>query len=104
VSKLSSSGARWEAMKLRVWERDGWTCVACGRALERSHPDPKHDATVDHVVSKREALELGWSATEIDAESNLVSMCRYDNGLKQDKPAVRVDYYSPAWFPERYAA
>jgi hypothetical protein len=50
-----------------------------------------HDATVDHIVAKANGGP--------DEMNNLAAMCRRCNGMKQDKAALRVDYYSPHWFP-----
>lgn len=35
---------RWQLVRLRVFERDGWRCVLCGRAgrLECDHDPPLH--------------------------------------------------------------
>ncbi|WP_369128043.1 HNH endonuclease [Microbacterium plantarum] len=52
MSQQSSRGARWERLKPLVWEGDGWACTSCGNWLEREHPNPAHDATVDHVIAK----------------------------------------------------
>ncbi len=96
MSRQSSRGAKWERLKPLVWKRDNWTCTSCGNWLEREHPDAAHDATVDHVTPK--------TAGGRDELDNLTAMCRRCNGIKQDKAVVRVDWYNPRWFPERFAA
>lgn len=96
MSNQSSRGAKWQALRMTVLERDGWVCSACGNHLEENHPDPAHDATVDHVIAK----ENGGR----DVPENLVAMCRRDNGIKQDAPLLRVDWFNPRWFAEGFAA
>jgi len=92
MSKQSSRGKRWQALRKAVLDRDGWTCTACGAWLAEDHPDPHHDATVDHVIAK--------AAGGRDELSNLVAMCRFDNGRKSDKTLIRTDYWSPRWLPQ----
>ena len=39
---IHTANRRWELLRLRVFERDGWRCVNCGRAgrLECDHRVP----------------------------------------------------------------
>lgn len=88
MAKGSARGAAWEAQRLRVLNRDNWTCVVCGKHLEG------RDATVDH----RDPISLNPGATYLD--SDLQSMCRYHNGIKSDQVAVRLPYMSLDWFSD----
>ena len=94
MSKESSRGSAFQARRLAVLDRDGWVCTwpTCGKQLEG------RDATVDHVTPVAVALSMSWSRDEIDAESNLVAMCRKHNGQKRDQISIRVDYMNPTWF------
>lgn len=83
MSEQSSRGPAWDALRLRVLNRDGWICVYCGKALEGS------DATADHIIPK----DMGGE----DVESNLVACCRSDNGRKGAKLMVRMPWFNPAW-------
>jgi 5-methylcytosine-specific restriction endonuclease McrA len=83
LSKNSSRGAAWEALRLKVLNRDGWVCAYCGKALEGK------DATADHIIAK----ENGGK----DEMSNLVSSCRKCNGEKSDRVMVRMNYYNRGW-------
>lgn len=89
MSVGSNRGAAWTWLSLRIWERDGWQCGYCGNHLERKHPDPRHDATVDHITPK--------AAGGTDDPENLISSCRRCNGLKSDKVAVRMPWFNPHW-------
>ena len=83
MSKISSRGTSWDALRLKVLDRDGWTCNYCGKHLEGS------DGTADHVVPKN----LGGE----DRLDNLVAACRKCNGSKQDRTLIRMDYRNPRW-------
>ena len=83
MSKQSSRGADWNALRLRVLDRDGWTCLYCGKALEGS------DATADHIVPRDAGGE--------DADWNLVAACRACNGRKSNKVMIRMPWFNTAW-------
>ena len=53
------SGRRWRATRRRVFERDGWRCVQCGRAAPLE---------CDHIVP----LEKGGAPWDLD---NLQTLC-----------------------------
>lgn len=88
MSKYSASGAAWQAQRLRVLNRDGWVCSACGKALEGA------DATVDHI------LPVALNPDHDYTDDELVSMCRRDNGLKADKVNARLAWFNPRWLPD----
>lgn len=52
------TGGRWQAIRRRVMERDGWTCQLCGAPADE----------VDHVVP--------WSMGGTDDLDNLRALCR----------------------------
>lgn len=83
MSQHSSRGPEWDALRLRVLNRDGWICAYCGKALEGS------DATADHVIPKDAGGE--------DDEANLVAACRSCNGTKTNKVLVRMPWFNTAW-------
>ena len=83
MSQQSSRGAAWEALRLKVLERDAWTCMYCGKHLEG------RDATADHILAK----ENGGK----DEMSNLLAACRTCNGTKSDKMVVRMPWYNKTW-------
>lgn len=85
MSRPDLNTPAWKATRLRVLDRDGWTCSACGKHLVGS------DATVDHV----EAWANREGKTYSDAD--LIAMCRTCNGRKSDREAVRLDYRNPRW-------
>lgn len=84
MSKASSRGPLWEALRKRVLERDGWVCTWCGKGLAGS------DATADHFPVPK-------SQGGPDEEWNLRASCRRCNGIRQDRPIVRPDWFNTAW-------
>lgn len=83
MSKHSSKGKTWDATRLRVLDRDGWTCAFCGKPLEGP------DATVDHLTSKSEG--------GTDDLWNLVACCRTDNSRKGARELIRMPYINRKW-------
>lgn len=83
MSKQSSRGRTWNDIRLRVLERDNWTCSYCGKHLVGD------DATADHITPK--------SAGGVDEEWNLLAACRKCNGHRQDRVLVRTNYFNPNW-------
>ncbi|MFD1505268.1 HNH endonuclease [Georgenia yuyongxinii] len=79
MSKHSSAGSAWQAIRLRILQRDGYTCAYCGREAD----------TVDHIVAKANG--------GTDDESNLIAACRTCNGYKQDRQQIRVPYVNTKW-------
>lgn len=87
MSRYTPSGAEWQAQRLRVLNRDGWVCQACGVVLEGA------DATVDHVDPISLDPEHDYSDDE------LTSLCRSCNSRKGSRLSVRLEYASPRWLP-----
>lgn len=83
MSKHSSKGASWEALRKACLDRDGWVCGYCGRGLIGA------DATADHITP----LAQGG----VDELWNLRASCRRCNSIKQDRPFVRTDYFNTSW-------
>lgn len=79
MSKQSSRGPAWQALRRQVLERDGALCAYCHQEAD----------TVDHIVPK--------AAGGTDALGNLVAACRRCNGRKQDKVQVRTDWVNRRW-------
>lgn len=86
MSVRSSRGPAWEALRLRVLNRDEWLCAYCGKHLEG------RDATVDHIVAKVNGGQ--------DIETNLVAACLRCNGLKSGKVMLRQTWHNPRWLPD----
>lgn len=78
-------GPGWQAQRIRVLDRDGWICTACGKALDGA------DATVDHIDPQ--ALNRGRDYTD----DELAAMCRSCNSRKQDRVLVRMAWFNPRW-------
>ena len=85
MSQHSARGATWEAQRLRVLNRDSWTCTACAKHLEGD------DATVDHTDP------IAHANGKTYADHELAAMCRTCNGRKQDNLLVRQDWWNPRW-------
>ena len=84
-SKHSSKGSAWEELRLTVLKRDGYICQHCGKG-----PLEGADATVDHIIAKASGGE--------DSLTNCIASCRRCNGIKSDKPLVRLAWFNPRWF------
>ena len=80
MSKHSSKGRDWNAIRSAVLQRDGYLCAYCNREAD----------TVDHIVPKAKG--------GTDEITNLVSACLECNGRKQDKTIVRLTWFNPRWF------
>lgn len=63
-------GAAWDKIRLRILKRDCGICQPCRRE-HRLTPGN----TVDHIINKAKAATLGWSQTQIDADTNLQTIC-----------------------------
>lgn len=83
MSKLSSRGAAWDAVRLQCLDRDGWVCQYCGKHLIGS------DATADHLTPR--------SQGGVDELWNLLAACRKCNGHRQDRVLIRTNYFNRAW-------
>ena len=70
-------------MRLRVYERDDWTCYLCGYAVDRTAVVPDLEApTLDHVVPLRSGGSNGIE--------NLKTAHFYCNCVKGAKPLELV--------------
>jgi len=79
----SSKGKAWDDLRLKVLNRDGWTCSYCGKHLEGK------DAQADHVIPRHN--------NGPDEEWNLVAACGSCNGSKSDRVLVRMPYVNKDW-------
>lgn len=82
MSRHSSRGAAWEALRQAVLERDAYICAYCqGIATEADHVIPKAKGGTDQL-------------------DNLVASCRPCNTRKGSKSLVRVTWFNPRHFPD----
>ena len=76
------SHPKWQKLRKYVLERDGWTCVSCGRDLRGI----KYIAHVDHIAPIRDRPDLAFSP------DNLQSLCCtcHNSGkkLKEDRGII----------------
>ncbi|MFD6092420.1 HNH endonuclease [Oerskovia sp. NPDC060338] len=75
VSQHSSRGAGWKATRLRILERDAYTCWMCGGEADQ----------VDHRLAK--------SKGGADTDDNLSAACARCNNSKSDAVMVRTPYW-----------
>ncbi|MDZ4382819.1 MAG: HNH endonuclease [Parvibaculum sp.] len=69
--------ARWRKLRLKVLDRDNWTCSKTGVLLTGKYPAP-NSPVVDHIVQHRGDPVLFW------AEDNLQSLTKaYHDSEKQ---------------------
>ena len=83
-------GRAFDARRLRIAERDNWTCQLCGRAIDPTLRKPNPDALhIDHVKPR--------AAQGDDSDANLRATharCNLERGTRDDAAAgkrPRVD-------------
>lgn len=79
MSKHSSVGPEWDAVRVAILKRDGYVCGYCGAEAD----------TVDHMFPK---VRGGT-----DDPSNLIACCRRCNSIKKDQVHARVNYFNKKW-------
>jgi hypothetical protein len=65
-------------------------CAVCGKAIDYTRPGA---FVAGHVVSRRKAKQLGWTAAQINALSNLRPECRScsnKTGAREGQQAQRA--------------
>lgn len=81
MSQHSSRGAKWQALRQAVLERDGGVCHYCqGIATTADHLIPKSKGGVDHM-------------------ENLVASCLPCNARKGANLLTRITWLNPRHFP-----
>ena len=84
MSKHSSRGTEWEALRQRVLQRDGFQCQlrydgCTGTATQ-----------VDHVISRANG--------GLDTLDNTQAACQSCNNYKGSKPVTRRNWLNPRYF------
>lgn len=70
-------GAKWDKTRARILKRD---CGICQPCLKRGI---LHVGTeVDHIISKANAKKIGWTEEQIEADSNLQTICHDEHKRK----------------------
>jgi 5-methylcytosine-specific restriction endonuclease McrA len=87
MSQHSSTSRAFQKTRIRVLDRDGWTCLYCGNGLVEGHKDLAPE--VDHITPK--------SKGGTDSPSNLVAVCRKCNNDKSDRELVRSNWWNTDW-------
>lgn len=79
MSKQSSRGAAWDALRLQVLARDSYVCAYCGgEATEADHVIPKDSGGKD----------------ELD---NLLAACKPCNSSKGNRLGARLTWFNRRW-------
>ncbi len=60
--------ARWQALRLRVFERDGYVCQQTDELLTGRHPEP-NSPVADHIRPHRGDADLFWDIDNIQTVS-----------------------------------
>jgi len=79
LSAGSRRGAAWNAIRKQVLERDNYTCIYCGNEATEA----------DHIIP----VAKGGT----DTMDNLVAACKKDNGTKQDRTEIRLNWFNKNW-------
>lgn len=61
-------GAAWQRLRLRILERDGWTCQRTGVLLVGAHP-AGNSPVVHHKVPHRGDPDLFWDEANLETVS-----------------------------------
>ena len=70
-------GSEWDKKRKRILKRDFGICQPCAK-LGKIHAGRE----VDHIVSRAEGKKLGWSASRIESEGNLQTICTEAHKVK----------------------
>ncbi|MCD5345060.1 HNH endonuclease [Agromyces sp. S2-1-8] len=79
MSKQSSRGAAWDALRLEVLERDEYVCQYCGGEATEA----------DHIIPK--------DAGGRDELDNLLAACKPCNSSKSNKIGGRINWFNRRW-------
>ncbi|RZU66758.1 HNH endonuclease [Microterricola gilva] len=79
MAEGSSRGAAWNALRLKVLERDRYICAYCGGEATEA----------DHVIPKK----LGGK----DELANLVAACKPCNSSKGARLGSRITWFNRNW-------
>ncbi|QTX04120.1 HNH endonuclease [Agromyces archimandritae] len=79
MSRQSSRGAAWEALRRQVLERDQYVCQYCGAEATEA----------DHVIPK--------DAGGRDELDNLVASCKPCNARKGNRIGGRITWFNRRW-------
>lgn len=60
--------SRWQKLRLKILERDSYTCQQTGAALVGKHPAP-NSPVVDHIKPHRGDPELFWDEDNLQSVS-----------------------------------
>jgi 5-methylcytosine-specific restriction protein A len=63
-------GSTWDKTRVRIMQRDNGLCQP---HLKRGEVAIGNE--VDHITSKAEGRSLGWTSAQIEADSNLQTIC-----------------------------
>lgn len=72
-----------QTQRLKVYERDNWTCAYCGRDMKND----RRAACLDHVYP--------YSKGGTNREQNLVTSCKKCNSIKSDKTPTEAGFDWP---------
>lgn len=86
--------ARWKRLRLRIIERDDWTCQRTGAPLTGKHPDPD-SPVVDHIIPHEGDERLFWDETNLQS----VTKAYHDSVKKAREYADRNAAIRPDWLP-----
>lgn len=78
-------GAAWDRLREVILRRDAGLCQVC-LSMQPERVTPA--VAVDHIVGKAEARRRGWSAQQVDAESNLQAICEACHTAKTAREAA----------------
>lgn len=79
MSRQSARGTAWQALRLKVLERDGHLCGYCGGEATEA----------DHIIPK--------SAGGKDDLANLVGACKPCNSRKGSRVRARLTWFNTRW-------
>jgi len=100
LNRKMHKGGVSKAKRNRIYFRDGFKCKLCGKKMRMDkaetvwlgNPHPLAP-TVDHIIPKSIAKELGWTKQEMNAERNLQAAhfsCNVNKGNRASNDQLRL--------------
>lgn len=92
-------GAEWRKRRERILKRDNGICQPC---LKKGIVHSGNE--VDHIISKAKAEQMGWTKEQVEADSNLQTICTEEHKKKtaeENGKKLRPEIGADGWPVQR---